>query len=138
MATVFRELPLAISADEAWRMLVVGEHPDRPFRFLPRAHEADGRRIDRALGDVPVEGRVLAVEPGLRRISYTIKGWPVGAELHAATLQVVGRPRRGASLTWSTLIKPDALAAQLASLIDAEFEHARRFFEQLAAARAAE
>ena len=55
-------------------------------------------------------------------MAYVITASPFGMAAHAASMEIVGDAGE-AALVWTTDVKPDALAPQLAGVIASEIDH---------------
>lgn len=103
------------SADDVWK--VIGEFATGPSAMAPGfvlETQADGdhRTVTFADGTVVVE-RLVGIDPGARRIAYSIVGGSVKPEHDNASMQAFPDGER-CRLVWTRDVLPDRLAAPIA------------------------
>ncbi|MEM1415470.1 MAG: SRPBCC family protein [Myxococcota bacterium] len=126
MATIRERRALRISARDAWAQLANVGEVHRLVSFLDGARVEDDTRVCSIAEDAPFPGElvetILAVDDGLRRVAYSVTASPFGIAAHAASMEIVDE-EGGATLVWTTDVKPDEVAAQLKPVIAQEIDH---------------
>lgn len=116
MATIRRETELDIDADRAWAQLSDFGSAGTLFKgVLTDCHrEGDIRTVTFANGMV-VRERLVATDPGVRRIVHTVEG-PSFTHFNGA-MQIVERGRK-CVFVWTTDFLPDAMGSNILPLIE--------------------
>lgn len=121
MATVFRTAYLNVTPQEAWARIA---SVDKLHEIMPAiiACSVDGeRRTCNFENGVVLSERIVAVDPDLMRVAYTITDSPFNFEYHSASMQIVA-DCEGARILWTTDLKPDNAKIDMAPLFDQLFE----------------
>lgn len=120
MATIHRTLDLSGTAEGAWNKLrAVGGVENLLPMIADSRVEGDSRYCSIADGGGQLSELILGNDDELRRIAYSIVEGPFPMSFHAASMQVVERGDQ-VQLIWVTDVKPDALAPELAKVIDSQ------------------
>jgi hypothetical protein len=118
MATVRKEIGVAVPAETAWAALAdFGALHRRLARGFVTdcALEAPGRRrVTFASGTVLTE-LLVACDPALRRLAYTI---PDRFAYHGAAAEIVPAGTGACRFVWTTDVLPDAAAPVIAAQMD--------------------
>ncbi|MCA9556199.1 MAG: SRPBCC family protein [Myxococcales bacterium] len=132
MATIYREFTVDAPADAVWaRMSALGRAHEL-FSFLVGSEVEGDRRVCHMADGARLEELILDVDPERRRIAYAILRSPFGMEFHSASWQAF--PRGDTTLfAWTTDVKPDGMAPELAKVIDGELANIRSALEEVAA-----
>ncbi|MER6145012.1 SRPBCC family protein [Streptomyces sparsogenes] len=112
MASISKELPLDIGADEAWEVIRdFGAGPSRmaPGFVVGTRVEADSRVVTFADGSVARE-RFVSVDDDARRIVYAVVGDTLRPAHDNASMQVVAEGEGRCRLIWIHDVLPDDLA----------------------------
>jgi hypothetical protein len=125
MATLYREIPFDLSAEDAWAALRDPGDVARIFAgvLIDARMEKEVRWVTFADGTV-IEERVIAVDDAHMRLAYTVGGGRF--EHHHATLQVVAETPERCRVVWISDFKPDERAAMVEPLMDAGCAALRR------------
>jgi len=119
MATVQKIIDIEASIDAVWKKIAnVGSISDL-VGFISESHLDGDIRVCKMTDGGVLKERIISVDNELRRVAYCITHSPLDFEFHAASMQVVPNGK-GASLIWTTDIRPDSMAEQ----IDPIFEDA--------------
>ena len=118
MASIYKEVNLAVNAATAWAAL--REPGNAATLFAPvlvdGAMDGDTRTLRFANGMV-IEERIIDVDDARRRIAYTaVKGTPMTH--HNASMQIVDEGPQRCRFVWITDVLPDEIAAAIQPLID--------------------
>jgi hypothetical protein len=118
MATLYREIPVDSSAEDAWAALRDPAGVDRVFAgvLIDARMEKDVRWVTFADGTV-IEERVIAVDDTHKRLAYTVGGGRF--EHHHATLQVLADTPERCRVVWISDFTPGERAAMVEPLMDA-------------------
>lgn len=132
MSTLIRRRKLNVDPETAWKSLERLEDVHKLVSFLESA-EVDGTtRVCRIAPGAPISGElreyILAVDPELRRVAYSIADSPFGFEHHAASMQIVFEGTQ-TWFVWTTDVLPDAVLAQMGPMFDREADHIARQLE---------
>jgi hypothetical protein len=125
MATIYRDIPVETSAEDAWAALRDPANVDRVFAgvLIDVRMEKDVRWVTFADGTV-IEERVIGVDDARMRIAYTVTGGRF--EHHHATLQVVPEAPERCHVVWISDFTPDERTAMVEPLMDAGCAALRR------------
>ncbi|MEU1665714.1 SRPBCC family protein [Streptomyces sparsogenes] len=112
MASISKELPLEVGADEAWE--VIRDFGAGPSRMAPgfvadTRVEADSRVVTFADGSVARE-RFVSLDDEARRIVYAVVGDTLRPAHDNASMQVVAEGEGRCRLIWIHDVLPDDLA----------------------------
>ena len=127
MTTVYREIPIESSVEAAWGKLSDLEGVRQMFSFLTDVAVDGDKRVCEMEGGGRLDELILSVDSDLRRVAYAILDSPFGLEFHAASMSLVADGDK-AKFVWTTDLKPDEAADQIAGLIDAETANIKAFF----------
>jgi hypothetical protein len=118
MTSLYRTIPLDLSAEDAWAALREPADVARVFAgvLIDARMEKDVRWVTFADGTV-IEERVIAVDDAHRRLAYTVGGGRF--EHHHATLQVMADAPERCRVVWISDFTPDERAATVEPLMDA-------------------
>ena len=119
MATIYREFPLSSSAAQAWKRLRAPEDIAKLMPMLADADVSGDVRVCNTVDGAKLRETILSVDDEHRRVAYAITDSPFGMEFHSASMQIVEREGKSA-MRWVTDVKPDALAEQLAPVIESQ------------------
>jgi carbon monoxide dehydrogenase subunit G len=131
MASINKEISLAVDADRAWALL---RDPGAVHRAFPgvvaeTAVEGDLRVVTFANGMV-VRERIVDVDDARRRVAYSvIEG---GFQHHHASMHIVAEGAGRSRLVWTSDFLPGERAAHMLPLIDAGAEAFQRAAERSA------
>ncbi len=126
MATIHREIPLHAATEQVWDKIADLGRVHAMMSFLTDASvDGDRRTCGLAMGGQLSE-LVLSVDDERRRLAYAIVESPFGLEFHSASMTVAATDA-GSALVWTTDVKPDGAAEQVAGLIDSELDNIAAF-----------
>ncbi|HJR25683.1 MAG TPA: SRPBCC family protein [Acidimicrobiales bacterium] len=119
MATIRRTIPVDRPAAEVWDAVAdPGAVHDRLARGFVTDTELDGDvRTVTFDGGVVARELIVSVDPGRRRLAYSVIESPLGLRHHHATFQVVGEGDT-CSLEWVADVSPDTAAAAVEAMVD--------------------
>ncbi len=127
MATIHREIPIDTTVEAAWSKLSDLQRVHGMLSILSDAVVDGDRRVCGLEGGGRLEELILSVDDDRRRVAYAIVDSPFGLDFHAASMSVVA-DGDSARLVWTTDMKPDEAADQIAGLIESETENIQGFF----------
>ena len=119
MATVRRECAVSASPEAAWEAIrdVGAVHRRLARGFVADVRLEPGARVVTFANGITVREPIVTIDDGARRLVWTAEG---GRATHYnASLQACARPGGGATIVWIADFLPDAIAPQLAGMIDA-------------------
>ena len=117
MASITKDIPLAVDAATAWAAIRDVGRPHLVFRGVLTDARMDGedRMVTFANGMV-VRERIVDVDDAARRLAYSVVDGPFTH--HHATFQVTAEPHGTSRLTWVTDLLPDDVAPMVDGLMD--------------------
>lgn len=117
MASITKDIPLAVDADTAWAAIRDVGRPHLVFAgVLTDARlEGDDRVVTFANGMV-VRERIVDLDDTNRRLAYTVVDGPFTH--HHATFTVTAEPDGTSRLTWVSDLLPDEVAPVVEELMD--------------------
>lgn len=117
MATVQKIIDVDANVEDTWNKIAdVGSIANLVGFISESQSDGDIRVCKMADGGVLRE-QIISIDNTLRRVSYCITDSPLNLEFHSASMQVVPWGQ-GASLIWTTDMKPDAAAEQIALIFE--------------------
>ena len=119
MASIHKELSLAVSADKAWAALRLVGEVDKLFAgVLVDGHlDGDLRTLKFANGMV-VRERIIDVDEARRRVVYSVvEGTPMTH--HNASMQIIDEGKGRCRFIWISDFLPDEFAETMAPLVEA-------------------
>jgi hypothetical protein len=117
MATIRREVELAIDADRAWAQLRdFGKAGELFAGVLTGCRRAGDVRTVTFANGIEVSERLLSTDEQDRRLVYTVLDGPFSQ--HRASMQITAR-RDGCTFIWISDFLPDETAATTLPLIEA-------------------
>lgn len=117
MATVQKVIDINASANDVWNKIAnIGSVSDIIGFITESEYDGDVRVCKMADGGV-LEEKIISIDDSLRRVAYSIINSPLDLEFHSASMQVVSKDK-GATMVWTTDLKPDALAQQFDSVLE--------------------
>ena len=120
MATIQKEVELAVSAEELWARVSDVGGLSRLLNVVEKS-SVDGDERSCVLADgAELSEAIVAVDDALRRVAYTITAGPFPLEFHAASMQVSDAGGGRSTFCWTTDLKPDSLAEPFDGLMGAE------------------
>ena len=119
MATIHRTFDLAGSAEAAWTKLRAVGGVEHLLPMIADSRVEGEQRVCSIVDGGQLSELILGNDDALRRIAYSITESPFPMTFHAASMQVVERDGK-VQLVWVTDVKPDALAPELAQVIDSQ------------------
>ena len=128
MATIYREYPIDSTVDAAWAKLADVGNVHQMLSILTDTTIDGDKRMCAMVGGGRIEELILSIDDDRHRVAYSVLSAPgVDLEFHAASmsLQADGDAAR---FIWTTDLKPDEAADQIAGLIDNERDNIRAFF----------
>lgn len=131
MASIIKDVPLAVSAEKAWTLLrkVSAVHRAFPGVVTDCVQDGDIRVVTFANGMVARE-RILGIDETYRRVAYTALGEHFAH--HSASMQVLDDGEGRSRLFWASDFLPDAMEAKMRPLIEQGCEAFRRTVEAAA------
>ena len=117
MASIRKEIPLAVVPETAWAALsdFGAAHRAFPGILLDCRIDGDIRTVTFADGAV-VREQLVTVDPSLRRLVYSvIEG---ATTHHNASFEVLAAPGGGSRVIWISDFLPDSIEPMIRSLID--------------------
>ena len=118
MASIYKELAIGVTAEEAWAALRNVAQADKLFGPVLTGAELDGdTRTAHFANGMVVHERILDVDDARRRVAYSATDGP-GMTYHHASMQIVDGTAGQCSFVWITDFVPETLRAQLTPLID--------------------
>ena len=120
MASISKDIPLAVDAATAWAAIRDVGRPHLVFRgVLTDARlEGDERVVTFVTGAVARE-RLIGIDEERRRFAYAVIDSPLGLTHHNATFEVVDDGSAGCRLVWDVDLLPDASAPVMEEMMDA-------------------
>lgn len=129
MAVIHRTIDITATPDATWDKIADLGGVHQMMTFLTDANvDGDRRTCGLSMGGELSE-LVLSVDHDRRRVAYAIVDSPFGLEFHAASMTVTGTGDTS-QLAWTTDLKPDAAADQVAGLIDSELDNIAAFLSE--------
>lgn len=126
MAVIHRTIDVAASPESTWTKIADLGGVHAMMSFLTDARVDGDRRVCGLAMGGELSEIVLSVNDDLRRVAYAIVDSPFGLDFHSASMAVTGSGET-AQLVWTTDLKPDAAADQVAGLIDSELANIAGF-----------
>jgi carbon monoxide dehydrogenase subunit G len=125
--TVYREARINAPVDDVWSALEDVGAIDRLIDFVGDVTmEGDERRC--ALGDQgELRELIVAVDPDLRRVAYSIRESPFGFHHHSASMQAIP-DGDGTRFVWWTDFQPAEVEGALAEAVDGALASIERSF----------
>lgn len=118
MASIRKELEIAVDAAKAWAMLQPAE-ADKAFKpVLTAARLDNGIRTATFANGMVVHEQILDVDSDHRRVAYAVKDAP-GVTFHHATMEVIDRVPGRCLFVWITDFMPAEAASTIGPLVDA-------------------
>lgn len=117
MATITRRVPVASGSVQAWDAIADPARINLLLTFLgPATVQGDQRSC--SLGDQgSLEELLVANDPHLKRVAYSITSSPFGFAHHHASMEII-EDADGAVVVWTTDFLPDALRETIEPVID--------------------
>lgn len=117
MASIIKDIPLAVGAETAWALL---RDPGAAHRAFPGAlvdcvREGDDRVIAFANGLVARE-RIVSVDETHRRVAYAVLGEHFAH--HCASMQILPDGARRSRFFWASDFLPEEMATGMRPLIE--------------------
>ena len=128
MATIHREYPIDSTIDAAWAKLADVGNVHQMLSILTDTTIDGDKRMCGMVGGGRIEELILSIDDDRHRVAYSVLSAPGGdLEFHAASmsLQADGDAAR---FLWTTDLKPDEAADQIAEIIDREANNIKAFF----------
>ncbi|MCO6004789.1 SRPBCC family protein [Actinoallomurus purpureus] len=120
MASIHKEFIIDATPDEVWDVLrdygAVHERLAPGFVTDTRV-SADTRTVTFADGTI-VHERLVDLDPGNRRIAYTVVGGSLHPSHHHASMQALPQDGDRTKFVWHTDVLPDSLAAPIAEFVE--------------------
>ena len=117
MASITKDIPLAVDAATAWAAIRDVGHPHLVFRgVLTDARMVGGDRIVTFANGLVVRERIVDVDDAARRLAYAVVDGPFSH--HHATFAVTAEPDGSSRLTWVADLLPDDVAPMVDGLMD--------------------
>ena len=117
MASITKDIPLAVDADTAWTAIRDVGRPHLLFRGVLTDAQLDGDdRIVTFANGMVVRERIVDVDDAARRLAYSVVDGPFTH--HHATFQVTNEPDGTSRLTWVADLLPDDVAPMVEDLMD--------------------
>ncbi len=129
MATIRRECIVSTSPEAAWDAIrdVGAVHTRLARGFVTDVRVEPGARIVTFANGTTVREPIVTIDDEARRLVWAAEG---GRATHYnASLQASPRPDGGATIVWIADFLPDAIAPQLAGMIDAGIAAIERTLE---------
>ena len=118
MASIYKELAISVSAEQAWAALRNVADADKVFAPVLTGAELDGdTRTAHFANGMVVHERILDVDDARRRVAYSAMDGP-GMTYHHASMQIVDGTAGQCAFVWITDFLPEALRTKLTPLID--------------------
>src|SRR5262245_7068385 len=118
MASIYKELAIGVSAEQAWSALRNVAEADKLFAPVLTGAELDGdTRTAHSPNGTVVHERILDVDDARRRVAYSATDGP-GMTYHHASMQIVEGTPGQCAFVWITDFVPETLRPQLTPLID--------------------
>ena len=118
MASIYKEIPVEVTAEEAWSSLRLVGEPHKLFApvLVDATLDGDTRTVRFANGMV-VQERVLDVDDGKRRVAYTVLDGP-GMTYHHAEMRIVEDGPGRCRFVWTTDFLPPEAGSTIAPLVE--------------------
>ena len=117
MASITKDIPLAVDAATAWAAIRDVGHPHLVFRGVLTDARLDGDdRIVTFANGMVVRERIVDVDDTARRLAYSVVDGPFTH--HHATFAVTAEPDGSSRLTWVADLLPDDVAPMVDGLMD--------------------
>jgi hypothetical protein len=115
VASIIHEFTVGADVESAWAALSDVSRVNQLITFLgPVRVDGDVRIVD--MGEFAIKELIVDVDPGRRRVAYSIQQSPYELIHHHSVMQILppapGEP--GARMVWSLDVKPDATAEVMA------------------------
>jgi hypothetical protein len=118
MASITKDIPLAVDAATAWAAIRDVGRPHLVFRgVLTDARIEDDDRIVTFANGMVVRERIVDIDDAARRLAYTVVDGPPFTH-HHASFSVAEEPDGTSRLTWVADLLPDELAPMVEELMD--------------------
>ena len=119
MASIYRELELEASPEQAWQAIRDVGNVNKIITHLGEV-TMEGDRRTCSLGDAGrLDELIVSVDDDRRRLAYSIQASPFNFSYHSASMQVTHSDGEGSRLLWITDVKPDEAVQVLEEAIDA-------------------
>ncbi len=117
MASIIKDIPLAVGADTAWALLrnPGAAHQAFPGVLVDCVREGDERIVTFANGLV-VRERILSVDEMHRRVAYAALGEHFAH--HSASMQILPDGSERSRLFWASDFLPEEMATGMRPLIE--------------------
>jgi hypothetical protein len=118
MASIYRQVAVEVSAEQAWAALrLVGEAHKLFAPVLVDGHLEGEIRTVRFANGMVVRERIIDIDDEKRRVAYSAMDVP-GMTYHHASMQVVGEGPGRCQFVWTTDFLPQEISSSLAPLIE--------------------
>jgi Polyketide cyclase / dehydrase and lipid transport len=118
MASIHQEIPVDVSADQAWAALRQVGQADTLFAPVLNGCQLDGdNRIVKFANGMVLHERILDVDDRRRRVAYAAVDGP-GMTYHHASMQIIEAGAGRSVFVWVTDFLPEDVRANLAQLIE--------------------
>ena len=128
MTTIHREFPIGSTVDAAWAKLSDVGNVHEMLSILTDTTVNGDKRVCGVVGGGRIEELILSIDDDRHRVAYSVLSAP-GADLefHAASMSLEAAGD-AAKFVWTTDLKPDEAANQIAEIIDSETNNITAFF----------
>jgi hypothetical protein len=117
MASICKDIPLAVDVDTAWAAIRDVGRPHLVFTPVLAGTELDGDdRIVTFANGLVVRERIVDLDDTARRLAYTVVDGPFTH--HHATFTVTAESDGSSCLTWVADLLPDEVAPMVEELMD--------------------